>query len=34
MISHRFPLAQINEAFSTAEWSGRQTDVTRAILVP
>ncbi|MHB8577916.1 MAG: zinc-binding dehydrogenase, partial [Dehalococcoidia bacterium] len=34
MVSHRFPLAQINEAFPVAEWSGRQTEVTRAVLVP
>ena len=32
--SHRFPLEQANEAFATAEWSGRQTDVIRAVLVP
>lgn len=34
MVSHRFPLAQINEAFPVAEWSGRQTEITRAVLVP
>jgi threonine dehydrogenase-like Zn-dependent dehydrogenase len=34
MISHRFPLANINEAFPIAEWSERTTEVTRAILVP
>lgn len=32
--SHRFPLEQINDAFATAEWSGRQTDVIRAVVVP
>ncbi|HZQ38010.1 MAG TPA: zinc-binding dehydrogenase [Dehalococcoidia bacterium] len=32
--SHRFPLEQVNEAFATAEWSGRQTEVIRAVLVP
>ena len=34
LISHRFPLEEINEAFPAAEWSERQTDVTRAVLVP
>ncbi|HLZ70554.1 MAG TPA: zinc-binding dehydrogenase [Dehalococcoidia bacterium] len=34
LVSHRFPLAQINEAFPIAEWSGKQTEVTRAVLVP
>ncbi|HZQ37559.1 MAG TPA: zinc-binding dehydrogenase [Dehalococcoidia bacterium] len=34
LVSHRFPLAQINEAFPVAEWSGKHTDVTRAVLVP
>jgi threonine dehydrogenase-like Zn-dependent dehydrogenase len=34
LISHRFPLERINDAFPQAEWSGRQTDVTRAVLVP
>lgn len=34
MISHRFPLAEINEAFPVAEWNERTTEVTRAILVP
>jgi threonine dehydrogenase-like Zn-dependent dehydrogenase len=34
LISHRFPLDQINEAFPVAEWSDRQTEVTRAVLVP
>jgi threonine dehydrogenase-like Zn-dependent dehydrogenase len=34
LISHRFPLAQINDAFPVAEWSGPQTDVIRAVLVP
>lgn len=34
MVSHRFPLAAINEAFPVAEWSGRPTEVTRAVLVP
>lgn len=37
MISHRFPLEQINEAFARAEWSGRapeQATVTRAAIAP
>jgi D-arabinose 1-dehydrogenase-like Zn-dependent alcohol dehydrogenase len=34
MVSHRFPLAEINDAFPVAEWSGRQTEVMRAVLVP
>ena len=34
MISHKFPLEQVNEAFPQAEWSQRQTEVTRAVLVP
>lgn len=34
MIWHRFPLDQINDAFPQAEWAGRQTEVTRAVLVP
>jgi threonine dehydrogenase-like Zn-dependent dehydrogenase len=34
LVSHRFPLAQINEAFPIAEWNNTQTDVIRAVLVP
>jgi threonine dehydrogenase-like Zn-dependent dehydrogenase len=36
VVSHRFPLEQIGEAFQQAEWLGRQQEahVTRAILVP
>jgi threonine dehydrogenase-like Zn-dependent dehydrogenase len=36
IISHRFPLAQIDEAFQVCEWSGRQADcgVVRGVLVP
>jgi Zn-dependent alcohol dehydrogenase len=34
MITHRYPLAQINEAFAAAEWAGKQTDVGRAALNP
>ena len=34
IVSHRFKLAEINEAFPKAEWDRRQTEVTRAMLVP
>ncbi len=34
MVSHCFPLEQINEAFEQAEWSGRHTAVTRACVSP
>lgn len=34
LISHKFPLAQVNEAFEKAEWSQRQTEITRAVLIP
>ena len=34
LISHKFPLAKINEAFPQAEWNQRQTEITRAVLVP
>jgi threonine dehydrogenase-like Zn-dependent dehydrogenase len=36
VVSHRFPLEKINEAFEQAEWLGKQKEalVTRAVLVP
>lgn len=37
LVSHRFPLAQINEAFDKAEWSGRRPDqatIMRAAIAP
>ena len=34
IVSHKFKLADINEAFPQAEWDQRRTDVTRAMLVP
>ena len=34
LISHKFPLAQVNEACEKAEWNQRQTEITRAVLVP
>ena len=36
VISHQFPIEQIDEAFKTAEWLGREggSEVTRAIVAP
>ena len=34
IVSHKYPLAEVNEAFVNSEWSQRQTEVTRAMLVP
>ncbi|HLF72377.1 MAG TPA: zinc-binding dehydrogenase [Dehalococcoidia bacterium] len=34
IVSHHFPLAEINKAFEEAEWMDRQTPVTRSMLVP
>lgn len=36
IISHRFPLDRIDEAFAMCEWSGRQADcgVVRGVIVP
>lgn len=34
IISHKFPLAEVNAAFEKAEWNQRQTEITRAVLVP
>ncbi len=34
IVSHKFPLEEVNEAFPQAEWNSRQTDITRAMLVP
>jgi Zn-dependent alcohol dehydrogenase len=34
LISHKYPLADVNEAFAHSEWAQRQTEVTRAMLVP
>ena len=31
IVSHKFKLAEINEKFPIAEWSQRQTEVTRAM---
>jgi L-iditol 2-dehydrogenase len=34
VISHRFPLAEINEAFKASDWSQAAPGVTRAVLIP
>jgi threonine dehydrogenase-like Zn-dependent dehydrogenase len=34
MVSHRFPLAEVNSAFVDAEWMARSTEVVRGVLVP
>lgn len=34
VVSHRFALADVNTAMDASEWSGRSTNVTRAVLVP
>ena len=34
MISHRYSLESINDAFEAADWQARQTQVTRAVILP
>jgi threonine dehydrogenase-like Zn-dependent dehydrogenase len=34
LVSHRFPLEQINEALEQADWARSDSGVTRAVLVP
>lgn len=34
IISHKFPLAEVHAAFEKAAWNQRQTEITRAVLVP
>ena len=34
IVSHKFKLDDVNKAFPQAEWNARQTEVTRAVLVP
>ena len=34
IVSHTYPLAEVNEAFARSEWDQRQTEVTRTMLVP
>lgn len=34
VVSHKFPLEKIDEAFQEAEWSGRRTAASRAVITP
>jgi len=34
VISHRYPLEKIDDAFQQAEWEGKQTATSRAIIAP
>jgi hypothetical protein len=34
IVSHTYPLADVNAAFQECEWHERQTAVSRAMLVP
>jgi threonine dehydrogenase-like Zn-dependent dehydrogenase len=34
LISHHFPLADVNTAFEESEWKNKETPVVRAVLVP
>ena len=34
IVSHKFRLAEVNEAFPQSEWNQRQTEITRAMLIP
>ena len=34
IVSHTYPLAEVNRAFAESEWHERQTGVSRAMLVP
>jgi threonine dehydrogenase-like Zn-dependent dehydrogenase len=34
LVSHRFPLADVNQAFAASEWQGDGTEVIRGVLVP
>jgi Zn-dependent alcohol dehydrogenase len=34
VVSHWYPLAEVNKAFEEAEWLDRQTPVTRSMLKP
>ena len=34
IVSNQYPLDKVNEAFEEAEWNERQTQVSRAVLVP
>ncbi len=34
IVSNTYPLAKVNDAFRDAEWFNRQTNISRAMLVP
>ena len=34
LVSHTYPLEQIDTAFADSEWRGRETAITRAALAP
>ena len=34
LVSHRFSLDDVNEAFASSEWAGHDTPIVRAALVP
>jgi threonine dehydrogenase-like Zn-dependent dehydrogenase len=34
LVSHRYPLEEIDRAFNEAEWLGKQTSTARAVIVP
>jgi len=34
VVSHKFSLDQIDEAFEKAEWEGKQTSTSRAVIAP
>jgi Zn-dependent alcohol dehydrogenase len=34
VVSHKFSLEQIDEAFQQAEWAGKQTATSRAVITP
>ncbi len=34
LVSHRYPLEEINRAFEEADWANSQGHVTRAAIVP
>ena len=33
IVSHKFPLEEVNEAFQAADWQGHRTDVCRAVII-
>jgi len=34
VVSHKYPLEKIDEAFQQAEWEGKQTAISRAVITP